>query len=207
MILEDLTHDLHKQGYKKLGQGADATVWTQDGAHVIKILMPTEGKLSHAVRTFKKFYKFCKHNSDIENLPRFTELASGKHHEAFTHDGVRYHRIAMERLYPIRSGSVQEAVVWQLSDFARGDAKWEQVQRKLLDPAEWANYDDPTIIDSIKRIKPRAWEKYHVLYILLQLLYNTGLLNNLGWDVHTENVMRRRDGTLVVIDPWFATEL
>ena len=207
MRLDELIHDLHRQGYKKLGSGADASVWTKDGSHVIKILMPTEGKLSHAVRTFKKFYRFCQQNSDIENLPRFYELPSGKHHEAFTHDGIHYHRIAMERLYPIRSGSVQEAMVWQLSDFARGDMKWSQVLHKLQDPKEWANYDNPDIINSIKRIKPRAWEKYHVLYILLQLLYNTGQLNNLGWDLHTENVMRRRDGTLVVIDPWFAEGL
>jgi hypothetical protein len=207
MKLNELAHDLHRQGYKKLGHGADASVWTSDGKHVIKILMPTEGKLSHAVRTFKKFYRFCQHNSDIENLPHFYELPSGHHHEPFTHDGIRYHRIAMERLYPLRSGSVQEAVVWQLSDFARGDLKWAQVHHKLQDSAEWATYDNPEIINSIKRIKPRAWEKYHVLYVLMQLLYNTGQLNNLGWDLHTENVMRRRDGTLVVIDPWFAKEL
>jgi len=206
MILEDLEHDLHRQGYKKLGHGADASVWTSSSEHVIKILMP-EGKLSHAVRTFKKFYHFCQRNSDIENLPRFHTLPSGKHHEPFIHNGIHYHRIAMERLYPVRKGSTQEAVVWQLSEYARKDIKWAQVHHKLQDSAEWATYDNPEIINSIRRIKPRAWEKYHVLYVLLQLLYNTGLLNNLGWDLHTENVMRRRDGTLVVIDPWFAEEL
>lgn len=207
MRLDELMQDLHRQGYKKLGHGADASVWTSDGAHVIKILMPTEGKLSHAVRTFKKFYRFCQHNSDIENLPRFYELPSGHHHEPFKHDGVHYHRIAMERLYPIRSGSTQEAIVWQLSDFARGDIKWHEALHRLRDPAEWANYDNPDIVHAIKRIKSSAWAKYHVLYVLMQLLYNTGQLNNLGWDLHTENVMRRRNGTLVIIDPWFAQEM
>ena len=78
---------------------------------------------------------------------------------------------------------------------------------KLQDPAEWSTYDNPEIVHTVKHLKPRAWEKYHVLYVLMQLLYNTGQLNNLGWDLHTENVMRRKDGTLVVVDPWFAKEL
>jgi hypothetical protein len=36
------------------------------------------------------------------------------------------------------------------------------------------------------------------------MLYHTGSINKIGWDLHTENVMQRKDGTLVIIDPWFA---
>jgi len=39
----------------------------------------------------------------------------------------------------------------------------------------------------------------------MSLLYNTGRINKIGWDLHTENVMQRSDGTLVIIDPWFST--
>jgi hypothetical protein len=36
----DITKKLQSAGYKKLGSGADATVWAKDDNYVIKILMP-----------------------------------------------------------------------------------------------------------------------------------------------------------------------
>jgi hypothetical protein len=33
-------------------------------------------------------------------------------------------------------------------------------------------------------------------------LYKAGRSAGYGWDMHTENVMQRGDGTLVVTDPW-----
>ena len=47
-------------------------------------------------------------------------------------------------------------------------------------------------------------EKYHYLYELMRLVYATGQINKVGWDLHTENVMMRKNGELVIIDPWFA---
>lgn len=38
------------------------------------------------------------------------------------------------------------------------------------------------------------------------MLYKTGQINKIGWDLHTENVMHRRNGQLVIIDPWFNIE-
>jgi hypothetical protein len=94
-----------------------------------------------------------------------------------------------------------------LSDFARTDKTWVEVKTALLDPNEWKNYDDPEIYQKIQRMKPAAWVQYHMLFLLMQLLHLAGSINNLGWDLHTENVMRRRNGTLVVVDPWFAQHI
>ena len=38
----------------------------------------------------------------------------------------------------------------------------------------------------------------------MRLVYATGRINKVGWDLHTENVMMRKNGELVIIDPWFA---
>ena len=44
--------------------------------------------------------------------------------------------------------------------------------------------------------------KYEVLFKLMTLLYHTGRINKVGWDLHTENAMMRGD-TIVITDPWF----
>ena len=44
---------------------------------------------------------------------------------------------------------------------------------------------------------------YHLLYETMAALYKYGRKNNIGWDLHTENVMRRKDGTLVITDPFY----
>jgi hypothetical protein len=38
----------------------------------------------------------------------------------------------------------------------------------------------------------------------MKLLYQSGKINKFGWDLHTENVMQRSNGELVIVDPWFA---
>ena len=52
-------------------------------------------------------------------------------------------------------------------------------------------------------LKPIKKSEYQLLYIVMELLYRTGKINKMFWDLHTENAMQRQDGTIVIIDPWF----
>jgi hypothetical protein len=189
-------------GYKKLGSGADSTVWAKDEASVIKILMPEDSN-SLAEKVFLKFYDFVRSNPNLPNLPKFLEST-----QTMNINGKNYTFVVMERLQHIKPGSIDEAMVWILSDFAVNKMPWPAVLKELSDPKTWEYWDGPPSVEKILQIVQTMDEKvssrYSILYKLMTLLYHTGRINKLGWDLHTENVMRRADGTLVVIDPWFA---
>jgi hypothetical protein len=191
-----------------LGSGADATVWAKDTGKVIKIIMPdTFEDRTHSANIFYKFYEFVQQHQQYENLPRFIEI-QGKHHATFMLGDKEYIQISMEQLYPITEGTVEEAIVWMLSDFATKNMKWNQVYEQLLDPHTWIFLKEPPTIEQVIA-DIQSWDnsdiaKWGILFSLMQLLYHTGNINKFGWDLHTQNVMQRQDGTLVIIDPWFS---
>lgn len=205
----EITNTLQKAGYKQLGSGADSTVWSKDEGSVIKIIMPEEGEnITTAADTFYKFYEFCQKNKNIPNLPKFIDIG-GKHHSTFEINGKEYLQIAMERLYPIPNNTVQEALVWALSDFATGNTPWNKVVSTLTNTDYFKHYESPDV-QQIQQLVQQTLsnkqqnDKYHYLYELMRLVYATGRINKVGWDLHTENVMMRKNGELVIIDPWFA---
>lgn len=198
---------MRKFGYKLLGSGEDATVWAKKSGPVVKIIMPSDGEgAGPAGDTFMKFYQFCKENPALENLPKF----SGGEMEVFQSDGKDYVMATMERLNPIPSGSIQEALVWILSDLATKKAAWSSALRVMKDPSTWVDYgggmqpDD--IVDTINGMSRKELLEWEVIYKLMALLYHRGRINKIGWDLHTENAMLR-DGTVVITDPWFAVQV
>lgn len=206
---KEIVNTLKKAGYKQLGSGSEATVWAKDESSVIKIIMPDEGEdRTVAANTFYKFYEFCQQNSQYENLPKFIDIG-GQHHATFKIGDKEYIQVAMERLYPIPTNTYPEAMVWMLSDFASKRAPWDKVYEKLLDPHTWINWEGPQspedITEYVDSLDEMSLIKYKVLYMLMTVLYHTGNINKLGWDLHTENVMQRKDGTLVIVDPWFSS--
>jgi hypothetical protein len=202
----EIESTLTRAGYKKLGSGADATVWSKDEDTVIKILMPdTAGDT--ATKTFIKFYEFSQKHQDVPCLPKFREIG-GVHHAPFVIGDTEYTQIAMERLYPIPSGSFAEAMVWILSDLATKPMSWEQVLQIISDESTWQGFEYPKKIEAVLRTidqwDDRDRAEYSLLFTVMQLLYTTGRINKMGWDLHTENVMQRKNGSLVIVDPWFA---
>jgi len=206
----EIRTSLRSYGYKLLGSGVDATVWAKKSGPVIKIIMPDDKMgAGQAGDTFMKFYEFCKENSSIENLPRF----SHNEIDIFEADGKQYIMVTMERLNPIPTGSFQEAMVWFLSDFATKKMSWNQVVQELKYEQNWINYTSDTWatdplemmlrFDSLDR---RDLLEYEVLYKLMVLLWYRGQINKMGWDLHTENAMMRGD-TIVITDPWLNIRL
>lgn len=211
---------LKKSGYKKLGSGADATVWSKDEGSVLKIIMPEEGEnATSAVKTFLEFYNFCKAHKNIKCLPRFNEIG-GEGHARFEINGKEYLQVSMEKLKPIKRNTIEEMMVWILSDFATKNIEWAEVAKQLPDPVTWgfdtstnkwrlgATKMEKSMPEKLKDIvqSPAFYRDYGLLFIVMRLLYVTGKINKAGWDLHTENVMQRSDGTLVIVDPWFNIE-
>jgi GNAT superfamily N-acetyltransferase len=190
---------LKAAGYKFIGSGYDAQVWMKDEGTVVKILMPKEDNTAHD--TFKTFYQLSK-KLNSPNLPKFKQV-DGREVYNFSINNLPFVQYGMEQLYPLEKGSLDEYVVWNLADYSA----------KQLD---WAKVVDLISKDSVKGMYPNAeklqkefvaqntskLKEYEIFYNTLRKLHKVGNSKEYGWDPHTENVMRRSDGTLVITDPW-----
>jgi hypothetical protein len=81
--------------------------------------------------------------------------------------------------------------------------KWRDAKAQLLDPEFWAQFEGPgRESDIAKGLSDSSVEKmYASLFVVMQELFQFGRSQRLGWDLHTENVMRRGD-TPVITDPF-----
>ena len=202
-----IANQLKAAGYSNVGSGADSTVWAKDENYIIKILMP-EDLGSKAEQVFRKFYEFAMAHQDLTCMPRFNEV------NTVDINGKDYTQIEMERLSPIEKGTFMEGVVWFFSDFCQAQESWDKVDHAmgLSDTWEWYPYAKSS--KSIANVFVRQWQDlmynqklynmYKQLYNTMSVLYNTGTINKFGWDLHTENVMQRKNGQPVIIDPWFS---
>lgn len=193
--------DKFKQaGYKLIGTGADATVWAKkDSDQVVKIIMPEDNLGSDKSNHFIKFYEFCNSHYDLANLPKFLKVKN------LNIQGQNYISVYMEKLYPIPVNSFEEAMVWILSDLSTSAKKYKQAEAAILNKNTWVGFsglDSKSIIEQYKKLNRIQMAQYSLLFSLMKLLYHSGRVDKLGWDLHTENVMQRKDGTLVIIDPW-----
>lgn len=194
---------LKQLGYKKLGSGVDATVWSRDAGSVIKIIMPQELSSIEGEAAFLAFYEFCVAHKGSPFLPRFVSIG-GADHTVFTLNGVDYRQISMEKLEHIPNNSFMEQMVWALSDLATVPfIKWQDVKQQLVKPEFWEHFSGPgreqDIIQGLSN--PAAEKMYAELFTVMQALYLYGRRRDMGWDLHTENVMRR--GPIPVItDPF-----
>ena len=201
---KQITAKLKQLGYKMLGSGQDATVWTKDAGSVIKILMPTyDQELSDSA--FLVFYEFCqKHKSPF--LPKFINIG-GAAHTAFELNGKQYRQISMEKLATLPSGGLMEKMVWALSDLSSVPfIKWQNVKQQLASADFWKDFPNPgNHTEEVTQAldNPQLEKQYASLFTVMQQLYQTGRQHGLGWDLHTENVMAR--GNIPVItDPYFS---
>jgi hypothetical protein len=184
-------------GYKKVGRGADASVWTKDEGSVIKII--TSGQTP-----FLKFYKFCREHPDNPHLPRFMPI-QGQDHAVFKLYGAKFLQASMEKLQKIRSNSPQEFLIWYLEDAARNNTSWDKVVTKLTanQGSELWKHGNQFPMETLQTIykslteQPNRWLPLYKTIVALRK--NTG---SAYWDLHTDNAMRRSDGTIVITDPY-----
>jgi len=165
---------LEKKGYKFLGVGIDQMAYLEPSTgYVLKIFGTRGGKdFSQDQKMFFKFAKFCMEHQDNPFLPRFYG------HESFEFKGNTYLQIRTEQLF--KNKKLQQAV-------------------SNVSSAYWL------ISDKEKNIVMNAVktpDRYELLKSTLQKLYAKGTDNNYQWDLRSDNIMVRKDGTPVINDPW-----
>lgn len=193
---------LKNAGYSNVGTGADSTVWAKDDSHIIKILMP-EDLGTKAEQVFRKFYEFAMSHQNLACIPRFNEV------NTVDINGKDYTQIEMEKLNPIPTNTFEEAMVWALSDMVSENLSWDEVVEKLLQTKTWYGGETRVMRKMPEFVRQRMnlpgfINTYSQLYEVMRQLYQTGQINRFGWDLHTANVMQRKNGQPVIIDPWFS---
>lgn len=183
---------LRKAGYKFIGKGYDAQVWMKDEGTVVKILMP-ESQENEAIESFKTFYSYVKKNPS-PNLPVFKKV-DGREVFKFELKGKPFMQFGMEQLHPIKEGSLDEWVVWMMADLSSKGMDWAKAKEEM------SNDNDKHAKEFVAQNDSKMTE-YKSLYDTMTKLYKVGIKKGYGWDPHTENVMQRNDGTLVITDPW-----
>ena len=97
-------------------------------------------------------------------------------------------------------------MVWVLSDLVNSTRDWNGIVELLKQPDTWEVEPSmakmPELV-SEKLSDPVVNRQYGILYLTMRRLYAAGQKAGLGWDLHTENIMQRKDGTLVIVDPYF----
>lgn len=186
-----MTNALKKAGYEFIGSGYDAQVWMKDEGTVVKILMPKEDNSAH--ETFKTFYEISK-KSNLPNLPKFKKV-DGQEVFNFTIKGKPFVQYGIEQLQPLTQGSLDEWVVWMMADLAAKRLDWKKAK-------ELITKDRDKHAKEFADQNASKMKEYHLLYDTLCSLYKIGRNKGYGWDPHTENIMKRDDGTLVITDPW-----
>ena len=99
-------------------------------------------------------------------------------------------QIAMERLTGIES--VEAYVVVLMGRAVKQGKSWSQVQRHLT-----RNHSD-RVKDYVRENQQQLPDLYSAMIVAHQQGKRLGYV----WDLHQGNVMKRRDGTLVITDPW-----
>ena len=152
--------------------------------------MPKEDNTAHD--TFKTFYQVSK-KLDSPNLPKF-KTVDGQEVFNFKIKGKPFVQYGMEQLHPLKPGSLDEYVVWMLADLSAKQLNWDKA-------LELFKKEDPKYSKLLAQNTSKV-DEYKILYNTLRKLHKIGNSKGYGWDPHTENVMQRNDGTLVITDPW-----
>lgn len=191
----EIQQTLRQAGYRRLGGGAEATAWARDAGQVIKIIMPDDASDAQAsMRTFQDFYRMTQRNPS-PHWPRFYEMQDERGRSSvfarFKIQGRPYMQIAMERLRPL--DTIEAAVVGMLSNHVRRRKNWAQVWTRLSTSSS----------ERVREVADRHRDQLESLFQAIKLSRAQGRTLGYGWDLHPGNVMRRRDGTFVITDPWF----
>jgi hypothetical protein len=143
---------------------------------------------------FRFWANYCAKNQDNPYLPRIY----GWETVVFNtyDDDCLYLQIKTEKLSPIRG---------EFEDFFEEMANY-------ADQVPWEKFADDLSDDPYGPITPKSWKKLtsdpastkriKKLYQTMAELARIGRQRGYSWDLHSDNIMQRSDGTPVISDPW-----
>jgi hypothetical protein len=198
---------LSDNGYELLGSGVDKSVWAKTEDNVVGILMPSSKKIDDAMKSFLVLYNLAKEFPNNKHLPRYVKFRdeSGKesHYSEFTVAGRKFIQFGMERLISIDWNSDLMNVLYQVRNFAqfRHHMRWPEIWTRLCGMSKYLKS---------KEIKSRLEDveiSFKELYDTMKLIIDRGMAADLYIDRFENNIMMRKDGTPVIVDPYYYTSV
>jgi hypothetical protein len=195
--------ELNKKGYRYLGAGVDQQAYLEPKTgYVLKVFgsaVHNASKFSDSHKMFFAWAKFCMANQDNPFLPKFYG------YESFVWKFDMYLQIRQERLYKSKfSAYVIEDIAEYISDHEGfGGFKWGKktpcsANQFIKDiDNQWDQNDVNTLIKKLG-----GMPQFTKLFNTIKTLYQIGEKKEWGWDLHAGNILDRKDGTPVLVDPW-----
>lgn len=201
---ERLEQRLRSIGYKRLGHGVDKTVWAKEGDRVVGILMPSTGILTTAKRSLTALMKLKELYPDNPYLPRFVkfrdERGREEYYKEFNFEGKRYIQFGVERLYPIRDRDLLDLVTKvRIMAIKRYYFGWDEAWMRLKTICPYLKR--PEIKARLNEVEPNI----KLLWQTMTYIHVHGERLGVFFDGLEENVLQRRDGTPVIMDPYYTT--
>jgi hypothetical protein len=191
----EINQTLTQAGYRRLGGGVDAAAWGRADGPVIKIIMPDSFDSRPAMKTFKRFWRLTQARPS-PHWPRYRTMRDEAGQESvfakFEIRGRTYLQIAMERLYRLKD--IDRVMIQDMSDTIERGRSFQDWQASNQD--EWHTVEN--WLKKNQQQLPGLWAAIQAAYKQSDRKYE--------WDLHAGNVMKRRDGTFVITDPWVRFE-
>jgi len=185
---EDIPRIMKRKGYKLLGSGQDAYAFLEPGTGKVLKIFGTKSTakgltFSPDQQMFFSWAKYCMAQSTNPFLVKFDGF------EPFQYKGHNYVQIRQEKLFHINY-HVFDAI--------------DSMVDAILDDANyplWFNYEGKEWQNELKVIKDPK-----LLYQTLSIIIRMGKSMGYTPDLHQDNFMQRKDGTPVIVDPWWMPE-
>lgn len=185
-------------GYVRIGQGVDARVYDRrgPGKRVVKVMPGYKGSSTEdAGKGFQVFYDFCKMNSKNKFLPKFYKTGYTKP----TIERVKF--VHMEKLDPV---NWKRANLWSYRELVNIATDRPDIDtftqllgelRDLGDRADWS-----TLIQDLAN--PKSRPNMRLFFQTLIKLHKLSQSEQMDFDLHDQNIMQRKNGQLVITDPF-----
>jgi hypothetical protein len=162
---------------------------TGNGADVVKKNGKQQTNFNEHQKMAYFWAKYCNMHSGNKFLPKFSGI------ESFHWGSDVYLQIRQERLYDLEKD--QKRTIESMAMMARRKVPFETMDEKYTNN----NYADTRA--SWKQIKEKIDDKdLRLFYQTMIDISNIANQKNWAYDLHGDNIMMRRDGTPVILDPW-----
>lgn len=183
---------IKKAGYKSLGSGVDAMVYGKKNGDVVKILIGERGRnVERAAGGFLAYVKFILKHQDITHFPRVKKI------QTITVGHEELYKITMERLYPL-SKMESDAYEWMEGCLP------DNFKSMLNDINSEINYEGHTPNKYYIRIKNIISQQQSIYNLMIKLDAYASSNKQINTDMHSGNVMKRKDGTWIITDPFIS---
>ena len=192
---------LEKKGYEFLGQGVDQSAYLEPKTGLVLKIFGTQynkglsktGKpqFTKDQKMFFAWAKYCMQHKDNPFLPKFYGF------ESFMFDGNPYLQIRQEHL--VSAGDMGGWVASSSNVLTHYSDKVNPTNMTNIVKKQVKKWGEPWFDHFVAKIGKK---NIQLLFSTMFELYQIGLQKGWDWDLHRYNVMARKDGTPVIVDPW-----